>query len=255
MIKVDRSMAACPARLSQDGPEDLVRVRGLDPKTLKSKDFKRTIYGSLAVKTALWKMQHGKCCFCEQELERKHSDVEHFRPKSEAVRDGGVRETGYWWLAYRFENLYFGCRVCNGNKSSRFPLAAGARALVAEEDPAAFPEQTLLIDPGADDPEQHLTFVWMDEKRGFEIAPLNGSERGRRSKEILQLDRDDLSENRRKYYVKVLQPLLQRFVQAEEDGDEEATAEIRRQAQDLAAADTRYALLARVALRAILEQL
>ncbi|HSK79960.1 MAG TPA: hypothetical protein VLQ45_26135 [Thermoanaerobaculia bacterium] len=253
MIKIDRSTTPSPQKLRRRGDEDLLRLRDLDPSLLKSKDFKRTIYGSSEVKTTLWRMQHGKCCFCEQELERKHSDVEHFRPKAEAVRAGGVKETGYWWLAYRFENLYFGCRVCNGNKGTHFPLPAGTRALAAEEDPALVPEQALLLDPGVDDPEQHLTFVWIN-GRGFEIAPLNGSERGRRTKEVLVLDRDDLSENRRKYYVKVLQPLLLRFVQAEEDGDQKVITEIRQQAQGLAASDTRYALLTRVALRAILEQ-
>lgn len=253
MIKIDRSMAICPAQLPEKGEEDLVRLRGLDPAALRNKDFNRSIYGSSEVKTVLWAMQHGKCCFCEQELERKHSDVEHFRPKAEAVRDGRVKETGYWWLAYRFENLYFGCRVCNGNKGSHFPLAAGARALKAEEDPTAVYEEALLLDPGVDDPEQHLTFVWIP-GRGYEIAPLDGSERGKRTLDLLVLDRDDLADNRRKYYVKVLQPLLQRFARAEAEADDEVLAEVRQQACLLATADTRYSLLSRVALRAILER-
>ncbi|MFL6195234.1 MAG: hypothetical protein ACJ75H_13750 [Thermoanaerobaculia bacterium] len=88
MIKVDRSRATCPSRLTQRGEEDLVRLRGLDPSSLTSGDFDRAIYGNQEVKTALWQMQHGKCCFCEQDMERRHSDVEHFRPKSEAKRDG-----------------------------------------------------------------------------------------------------------------------------------------------------------------------
>lgn len=251
MIKVDRSTAPCPQKLREKGQEDLIRLRGMDPVSLKNRDFKRTIYGPPEVKTVLWQMQHGKCCFCEQELESQHSDVEHFRPKAEAKRDGGVKDTGYWWLAYHFENLYFGCRVCNGNKGSHFPLAPGARALVAEEDPAAVSEDALLLDPGIDDPERHLTYVWIPH-RGYEIAPLNGSEQGKKTKEILQLDRDDLSANRRKYYEKVLQPLLVRFATAERLGDQQALAEIREDARKLTAPDTRYSLLARVALRAIL---
>jgi hypothetical protein len=67
------------------------------------------------------------------------------------------------------------------------------------------------------------------------------------------LDRDDLSDNRRKYYAKILQPLLKRFVQARENGDQTTIAAVQEDAREIVAADTRYALLARVALRAVLE--
>jgi uncharacterized protein (TIGR02646 family) len=252
MIKIDRTSTPHPAGLREKGEEDLVRLWKIDPAVLVSKDFKRTIYGSFTVKTALWKMQHGKCCFCEQEMERKHSDVEHFRPKAETQRKPGVKEIGYWWLAYRFDNLYFGCRVCNTNKGTHFPLKAGASALTAESDPRAVPEESLLIDPGFEDPEEHLTFVWIS-GRGYEIAPLDRSEKGHITKEVLVLDRDDLTSARQKYYEKVLAPLLKRFARAREKGDEEAEAEIREQAHTLAASDSRFALLAKVALRAVLE--
>lgn len=252
MIKIDRTSTPCPEPLRSKGEQDLERLRSADPATLKGKDFRRTIYGSPPVKTALWEMQHRKCCYCEQELERKHSDVEHFRPKAEVVRADGAKEPGYWWLAYRFDNVYFGCRVCNDNKGSRFPLRAGARALQPEEDPRTVFEDALLIDPGFDDPEQHLTFVWLP-GRGYVIVPLDQSDRGRATQEILDLDRDDLARSRQQYYVKILEPLLERFARAQEKGDQEAKAEIRRQAHSLAAADNRFALLARVALRAILE--
>ncbi|HEX4965214.1 MAG TPA: hypothetical protein VF173_30675 [Thermoanaerobaculia bacterium] len=109
-----------------------------------------------------------------------------------------------------------------------------------------------MIDPGFDDPEQHLTFVWLP-GRGYVIVPLDQSDRGRATQEILDLDRDDLARSRQQYYVKILEPLLERFARAQEKGDQEAKAEIRRQAHSLAAADNRFALLARVALRAILE--
>ncbi|MFY9821081.1 MAG: hypothetical protein WAM82_06850 [Thermoanaerobaculia bacterium] len=252
MIKIDRTSTPCPEPLRSKGEKDLERLRRIDPATLRGKDFRRSIYGSLPVKTALWKMQHGKCCYCEQELERKHSDVEHFRPKTEAVRDDGAADPGYWWLAYRFDNLYFGCRVCNDNKGSRFPLRAGARALQPEEDPRTVVEEAFLIDPGIDDPEQHLIFLWLP-GRGYVIAPLDQSKRGRITKEVLDLDRDDLFRIRQQYYVKILEPLLERFARAQEKGDQEANTEIRRQAHSLTAADARFALLARIALRAILE--
>jgi uncharacterized protein (TIGR02646 family) len=251
MIRIDRSGASCPEALEKDGEGDLPRLRALAAAgRLASKHFDKSIYGSLKVKTCLWEMQNGKCCYCEREYERKYSDVEHFRPKTEALREGRTKTSGYWWLAYRFDNLYFGCLVCNRIKGAHFPLLPGTRALEPEEDPRRVEEHPLLIDPGFEHPEDHLTFVWIP-GRGYEVAPQDGSERGRRTIEVLELDRDDLSEIRRAYYRRHLQPLLERFAEAEQDGDGAALFKIRREAETLRAADSPFALLARVALRGI----
>jgi uncharacterized protein (TIGR02646 family) len=251
MIRIDRSGASCPEVLKRDGEGDLPRLRSLAAAgSLTSEHFKKRIYGPLTVKSCLWQMQNGKCCYCEREYERKYSDVEHFRPKTEALREGKVKTPGYWWLAYRFDNLYFGCLVCNRIKGAHFPLKAGTRALEPEEDPRQVEELPLLIDPGFEDPEDHLTFVWIP-GRGYEVAPRDGSERGRRTIEILELDRDDLSEIRRRYYRKHLQPLLERFAEAERNGDGVALNQIRQEAATLKAADSPFALLARIALRGI----
>ncbi len=257
MIRIDRTGTPCPDKLRTDGENDLLRLRGFHPKVFKSADFDGKIYGTDEVKACLWTMQHGKCCYCEHPYERRYSDVEHFRPKAEAVRDRHRKEGGYWWLAYRFDNLYFSCNACNrSNKKSKFPLRADARALVAEEDPQKVKENALLIDPGFDNPEEDLTFVWIEDehpgKRGYQIAPLNLSERGDKTIRVLGLDRDDLTRNRQNYYRLHLQPLLKRFAQAQANGDPEAE-EIRQEARALTAPNAPYVLLARVALRTILE--
>jgi uncharacterized protein (TIGR02646 family) len=252
MIRIDRSSTACPEPLQAEGERDLIRLRALSATGFKSHDFRKSIFGSPEVKARLWEMQHCKCCYCEREYERRHSDVEHFRPKTEAVRADGRKDLGYWWLAYRFDNLYFGCLICNRLKGSHFPLRAGARALIAEGDPHEVAEQSLLIDPGFEDPEEHLTFVWIP-GRGYEIAPRNGSERGKKTIEVLKLDRDDLAEFRRAHYQKVLQPVLEQFAIAQNEATSKAVAQVRKVARALAAADTPFALLARVALRALLE--
>lgn len=252
MIRIDRSATACPESLAAEGERDLDRLRSLVPKGLQSKDFRRDIFGSAEVKLRLWAMQHRKCCYCEREYERRHSDVEHFRPKTEALRADGRRDTGYWWLAYWFGNLYFGCLIFNRLKGSHFPLRDGARALAAGENPQTHDEQALLIDPGFDDPQDHLTFIWIP-GRGYEIAPREGSDRGKKTIEILQLDRDDLSEFRRIYYRKILQPILERFAGAQAAGKPQEIEKTRVEALELTAADTPFALLARVALRPLLE--
>jgi hypothetical protein len=61
MIRIDRSGTACPEELRTKGEEELARLRVLAAASeLKSTHFKKTIYGSLAVKSAVWTMQSGK---------------------------------------------------------------------------------------------------------------------------------------------------------------------------------------------------
>ncbi|PND37957.1 hypothetical protein C1O66_10740 [Paucibacter aquatile] len=67
-------------------------------------DFKpkaRQVWGK--AKGQLKKESFSKCAYCEADTAVvAHGDVEHFRPKS-----------GYWWLAYCYDNYTFSCQVCN----------------------------------------------------------------------------------------------------------------------------------------------
>lgn len=251
MIRIDRSTIPCPEDLRTGGEADLTRLRVLAAtRDLQERDFDKSIYASVIVKDSLWDMQSGKCCYCEREYERKYSHVEHFRPKTAALREGNLKTTGYWWLAYRYDNLYFGCPICNQAKGPKFPLVQGTRALMAEEDPWQVEEFPLLLDPGYDDPESHLTFIWIPE-RGYQIAPRNSSERGQRTIEVLKLDRDDLNKFRNRYYKLHLEPLLERYAEALSEGNGPALERIRLEARVLKTPASPYALLARVALHEI----
>lgn len=249
MIRIDRSRTAAPPALLAAEPDGLLLLRKiLLDRRLKSDDFDRKIFAAEPVKSALWEMQCFKCCYCEGKYERSYSDVEHFRPKTAAVRSDGSSEAGYWWLAYRFDNLYFACSSCNRPKKDRFPLQSGGRALVAEEDPRALAEPAFLLDPGFDDAEAHLTFAWIEDV-GYQIAPLDGSERGRWTIDILGLDRDDLTRLRIGHYLRVLEPLIRRFARVRGTGDAAALAEILMEAEFHSQADAPFSLLARVAFR------
>lgn len=120
------------------------------------------IYGSSGVKSALVKAHHEKCCYCERRRERTEIDVEHFRPKGAVKQSKGAQKLspGYYWLAYNWDNLYLACKSCNTKwKGILFPLANEARRarwhgdanLVENEEP-------LFIDPGFEDPSDHLRF-------------------------------------------------------------------------------------------------
>lgn len=119
-------------------------------------------WGEDDIRTALWEMQHHKCCYCERKREKnRESDIEHFRPKAE-VTEASASHRGYWWLAYKWENLFFSCRYCNQQyKKNRFPVANEANRAQTEKCLLAN-EDCYLIDPTEKDPEEEIGFDWYD---------------------------------------------------------------------------------------------
>ncbi|HEY4025225.1 MAG TPA: retron system putative HNH endonuclease [Candidatus Dormibacteraeota bacterium] len=136
-------------------------------------ESRRAVYHHDQVHAALERLCDRKCAYCEAPAPASTSwDVEHFRPK------GRVSERedhpGYYWLAYRWDNLLLSCELCNrrrkdrptweraepgttSGKVDRFPLADEAtRAMTPDHD--LLVEARLLIDPTVDDPEAHVTF-------------------------------------------------------------------------------------------------
>ncbi|MGE0789807.1 MAG: hypothetical protein AB7S26_29310 [Sandaracinaceae bacterium] len=253
MIKIDRSTTPAPEKLLADGPVAKAAIAALLAKqgddALESGHFDGDVYASAPVKEALWEMQHHKCCFCEHAYERKFSTVEHFRPKTRVARsrpsNRAQKQLGYWWLAYEFENLYFCCSNCNTPKGDYFPLGPGAAALPQGALASAVVEDALLLDPGNDQPEDHITFQTLPDGT-YRIAPRNGSARGRETIEAAKLDRDDLDELRdahRRIYLDDVAALF-----AEVKGSEHEARALG-MARRLCARSSPFALLARTFFR------
>jgi len=157
-------------------------------------DFYRAIYGHKAVRTALREAQHRKCCYCEGRSDAfAPADIEHYRPKG-AVRQGRESKKlfpGYYWLAYKWENLYLCCQVCNRScKKDLFPLEdPAARARSHQDDISG--EKPLLLDPGGpDDLHKHIQF-----RQEYAVG-LTGA--GRTTIEVLDLNREALVDERLK---------------------------------------------------------
>jgi hypothetical protein len=119
--------------------------------------------------------QHDKCGYCETFALSQPAAIDHFAPKAavhELVTEGdeaaglcNVRDrttaelsaTGYYWLAYAWDNWVLVCERCNtGWKRSLFPVG---------EDPHPCPPAPrrkvtpLLLNPfGPEDPVSHLAF-------------------------------------------------------------------------------------------------
>ena len=155
--------------------------------------FTDGIYGCVEIRRVLETIQNGKCCYCESKpLATSSGRIDHFRPKG-AVRQykGGDRiRPGYYWLAYRWDNLVLACEECNLKKSDCFPLRdpeQRARNHLEGLDK----ESPLLLNPYvAAEPSVHLAFD------GAACQPR--TECGRVTVALLELNRPGLQEERQR---------------------------------------------------------
>lgn len=156
--------------------------------------FDRSIYGDAAVKTALLKMQHGKCCFCESKISHiSYGDVEHYRPKGgyKQAEQDELHALGYYWLAYTWENLLLSCTLCNQQfKKNLFPLVEPQKRALNHHGDIAL-EQPLLINPSVTDPQQYIGF-----RQEIPYA-IEGNIYGKETIAVVGLDREAQNEKRR----------------------------------------------------------
>ena len=200
MIRIERP-AGAPKILQDSGErEERIVCESYDLRAdeyrsrTRTFEFKDHIYGHDSVRNTLLDAQHSKCCYCESRFRANYPGaVEHFRPKGAVQQDQGQgREyPGYYWLAYRWENLLVSCFGCNSTyKGALFPLSnPETRARSHRDDVEA--ERPFLVDPASEEPRLHIRF------RGSACEPL--TERGRKTIRVLGLYRRDLEEDRREW--------------------------------------------------------
>lgn len=151
MIKIERGKTPKGTALDKKRKEELSAIRRLaESGNLNSKHFKK-IWSAPEVKKFLYESQHGKCCYCERKKDKEETDVEHFRPKAEV--EEAQDHSGYWWLAYSWENLLIACKRCNQKyKRSKFPLKDESKRAYME-DSDLDEEEPIMINPLKEDPE------------------------------------------------------------------------------------------------------
>ncbi len=157
-------------------------------------------------------LQHNKCAYCEDYLRGRMIEIDHIRPKKRHL---------YWWLAYSVENLVATCRACNNTKSSRWELCDGESELIPRQRPWVTSERTMLIDPTAEDPTLHLTYVYAGGM--WRIAAT--SPRGRWTIEKLGLDSDSFTHEANEFVLQSMDALAQRIEAAKRARDSQGLSD------------------------------
>lgn len=209
MIAIKRSEPQ-PATLSSDKVRTAIAEIAAIAKKRKplSKEFV-SHWGEDDVRTATWEMQHHKCCYCERKREKnRESDVEHFRPKAEVTEAVGTHR-GYWWLAYKWENLFFSCRYCNQeHKKNQFPVRDESKR--AKNDKSSLVEEDgFLIDPTEKNPEDHIGFDWRKltppgaTTSTIHVLARGWTEYGEKTIEVVGLNKNDLPNERGELFLEL----------------------------------------------------
>lgn len=105
----------------------------------------------------LAKMSYGKCWYSESPDPQSFFDVDHFRPKGEAIRSETEKDDGYPWLAFSWENFRYSAQRSNrlskdestealSGKGSWFPLVEGSQK-ACWDDRCEADERPMLLDP------------------------------------------------------------------------------------------------------------
>jgi uncharacterized protein (TIGR02646 family) len=161
----------------QRGPSPVVGANLVAPRVLR------------AMRTELLKLFRGKCAFCETPFAEAGSafELDRFRPCTGVSEpDGSFLPDHYWAQAFAWDNLYLCCANCHRSKANRFPLEAGSPRAPADANRRALAsERPALLDPCADQPDEHLVFSVDGTVSGV-------TERGRATIETLDLNRSSL---------------------------------------------------------------
>ncbi|MBT2606030.1 HNH endonuclease [Bacillus sp. ISL-53] len=143
-------------------------------------------YGHSEIKSILIQETNHKCAYCESKITAiDHGDIEHIEPKSKVP----IR-------TFDWDNLTLSCRKCNQNKGAYYN-----------------PEKPLL-NPYLDDIGKEIVF----------LGPIISArtDRAQLTVKLLKLDRVELFE-RRTNYINNIQPLIDLFVQTDDEIMKELT--------------------------------
>ncbi|PFD04500.1 AAA family ATPase [Bacillus cereus] len=137
---------------------------------------------------------NNKCAYCESKID-SIAQINNYRPIGGARNsDGEVSKEHYWWLKFEWDNLLPTCPECNANKSNRFPVLSDRVNVGVFEHKELERESPALLHPYYDNPEEYFLY----NEGGYIYSDIH---RARITIEILNLNRINLVNQRRKEYI------------------------------------------------------
>src|SRR5690606_24963315 len=101
-----------------------------------------------------------KCWYSEAPENSSEWEIEHYRPKAQSRKEDGViiRDDGYWWLSYKWENFRLAGSLVNKLRKDRFEVGSSVYgkgnffplltdAIAQPDDFLCNLEHPVLIDP------------------------------------------------------------------------------------------------------------
>jgi hypothetical protein len=156
VIYVRRNSSLIPERLLKVAERAQKQLEEL-PENQRSAFIKKKSHIWRGFGRYLAKMSHGKCWYSEADDPQSFFDVDHFRPKAEAIRAQDMIDEGYPWLAFSWENFRYSAQRSNRlskneetdaacGKGSWFPLLEGSPK-ACWDNRCVDQEKPVLLDP------------------------------------------------------------------------------------------------------------
>ncbi|RWN52718.1 MAG: hypothetical protein EOS04_21140 [Mesorhizobium sp.] len=156
MIYVRRDSSLIPEKILKVAERAQATLEGL-PEGQRADFIKKKSHVWRSFSKYLRKMSYGKCWYSESDDPQSFFDVDHFRPKLEAIRDDKKADGGYPWLAFSWDNFRYAAGRSNrlssheetdevSGKGSWFPLAEGSPT-ATWDNRCTGDEKPLLLDP------------------------------------------------------------------------------------------------------------
>jgi len=154
---------------------------------------------------------------------------EGFPPSPKGTLKENPKHSGYWWLAYNWDNLLLSCKKCNQHKGTKFPLKDESKRAFSENDDLR-KEEPILIDPLTENPEDFIEYDIPKNDKTPMIKAIGKCERGDKTiNELTGINDDELLTERAEsfQYYRILHKC---FLKMKNDPDvkEEIYKEIKR---------------------------
>ena len=196
--------------------------RSCCPPILKNAAADSDRYPHRSVVSELWKMQAGKCCYCERKIPEKGQakTVEHFKPKSKFKA-----QRNHW------PNLLLACPQCNGKKADQFPWMPTinpdeVKLNCIKRHSKKGKEVPALIDPSKkQNPEVHLNYyvdLMNDGPFAGQIFPRDESLYGKATISVIGLDQAFFHRLRRAHFLTLVRTYVALLEANDQDGRQAA---------------------------------